>query len=70
MTLETPPSRSPVPRTGEDMGMLTSYVALTALTDQITIEELARVAAALQIQVTRDFAPLWQIDAVIAAAAF
>jgi hypothetical protein len=50
--------------------MLTSYVALTALTDQITIEELARVAAALQTQVTRDFAPLWQINAVIAAAAF
>jgi hypothetical protein len=52
------------------MGMTASYVALTALTDQIRMEELARVAAALQRQVAGDFAPLWHANAVIAAASF
>jgi hypothetical protein len=50
--------------------MLPSYVALTALTDQIRMEELAWVAAALQSQVARDFAPVWHANAVIAAASF
>ncbi len=47
-----------------------SYVALTTLTDRIRMEELACVAAALQTQVTRDFAPHWCATAVIAAAPF
>jgi hypothetical protein len=54
----------------EDKGMLPSYVALTALTDRIRGDELAAVAAALQTQVTRDFAPAWGAPAVVAAVAF
>ncbi len=50
--------------------MLPSYIALTALTDRIRADELAAVAAALQTQVTRDFAPEWGADAVIAAVSF
>jgi hypothetical protein len=50
--------------------MLPTYVALTALTDRIRPEELAAAAAALQTQVTRDFAPEWGANAVIAAVAF
>jgi hypothetical protein len=48
--------------------MIPSYVALIALTDKIRMDELAWVAAALQSQVIRDFAPLWHVTAVIAAA--
>ncbi len=50
--------------------MMPTYVALTALTSQIRVEELTAVAAALQTQVMRDFAPQWGIGAVIAAASF
>jgi hypothetical protein len=50
--------------------MIHSYVALTALTDRIRADELAAVAAALQTQIVRDFAPEWVASAVIAAAAF
>jgi hypothetical protein len=48
--------------------MIPSYIALVALTDKIGEEELDRVAAALQSQVIRDFAPVWHVNAVIAAA--
>jgi hypothetical protein len=51
-------------------GMIHSYVALTALTDCIRSDELAAVAAALQTQVSRDFAPEWGINAVVAAFPF
>jgi hypothetical protein len=50
--------------------MLHSYVALTALTDRIRAEELAAVAAALQTQIVRDFAPEWGVCAVVAAVPF
>jgi hypothetical protein len=50
--------------------MMPSYVALTTLTDRIRMDELARVAAALQTQVIRDFAPHWCASAIIAAAPF
>jgi hypothetical protein len=50
--------------------MLPAYVALTALTDRIRPEQLAVVAAALQTQVTRDFAPEWGAGAVVAAVSF
>jgi hypothetical protein len=50
--------------------MMPSYVALTTLTERIRMEELACVAAALQIQVTRDFAPHWNACAVISAVRF
>jgi hypothetical protein len=50
--------------------MMPSCVALTTLTDRIRMDELMCVAAALQTQVTRDFAPLWGAGAVITAAPF
>jgi hypothetical protein len=50
--------------------MAPAYVALTTLTNRISCEELARVAAALQTQVTRDFAPEWGTGAVVAAMSF
>ncbi len=50
--------------------MMPFYVALTTLTDRIRMDELACVAAALQTQVTRDFAPCWAASAVIAAVPF
>lgn len=42
-------------------------VALTSRTSKVRNAELNRVAAALQKQVTRDFAPLWNIDATVSA---
>jgi hypothetical protein len=50
--------------------MMPAYIALTALTDRLRLEELAWVAAALQTQVTRDFAPEWGAAAIIAAVPF
>jgi hypothetical protein len=50
--------------------MMPAYIALTALTDRLHMEELACVAAALQTQVTRDFAPEWGAAAIIAAVPF
>jgi hypothetical protein len=43
---------------------------LTTLTDRLRIDDLARVAAALQVQVLRDFAPIWRTTAMITAAPF
>ena len=48
--------------------MISTCVALVALTDRVHFEDVARVTAALQIQVTRDFAPVWGASAVIVAA--
>jgi hypothetical protein len=50
--------------------MMPAYIALTALTDRLRMDELACVAAALQTQVTRDFAPEWGANAIIAAVPF
>ncbi|MGD0107240.1 MAG: hypothetical protein ABSC06_24860 [Rhodopila sp.] len=50
--------------------MMLSYIALTALTDRIRADDLASVAAVLQAQVTRDFAPEWGAGAVVAAFSF
>ena len=47
--------------------MLTQYVGLISETDQVTPAELMRVAAALQKQAIRDFAPLWNANAVVSA---
>ena len=43
------------------------HVALVAETDQIDSGQLARVAAALQRQVTGDFGPIWGISATVDA---
>jgi hypothetical protein len=50
--------------------MLPSYIALTTLTDRVRTDELAAVAAVLQTQVTRDFAPEWGAGAVVGAFLF
>jgi hypothetical protein len=50
--------------------MINAYIALTSLTDRIRSDELAAVAAALQTQVLRDFAPEWGAAAVVAAVPF
>jgi len=50
--------------------MLPSYIALTSLTDRIRADDLAIVAAALQTQAVRDFAPEWGVGAVVGAFSF
>ncbi|MFL5253122.1 MAG: hypothetical protein ACJ8AI_09540 [Rhodopila sp.] len=50
--------------------MMPAYIALTALTDRLRMDELACVAAALQTQITRDFASEWGTGAIIAAVPF
>ena len=47
--------------------LLTDYVALVSLTRDVSTRELMKVAAAVQKQVTRDFAPLWGLRATVAA---
>jgi hypothetical protein len=42
-------------------------VALVSETDQITFSDLSRVSAALQKQVTRDVAPIWELEATVDA---
>jgi hypothetical protein len=45
--------------------MLPRHVAVVSQTGEIQAEELARVASAIQKQVTRDFGPLWGINATV-----
>jgi hypothetical protein len=47
--------------------LLTDYVALVSLTRDISTKHLLQVAAAVQKQVTRDFAALWGIRATVNA---
>jgi hypothetical protein len=44
---------------------VSSHIAIVSETTQVTLDELTQVAAALQKQVTRDFGPLWAIDATV-----
>ncbi|MEN3281018.1 MAG: hypothetical protein V7607_2158 [Solirubrobacteraceae bacterium] len=46
---------------------LTEYVAVVSLTREITTRELLLVSAAIQKQVTRDFAPIWGLPATVDA---
>ena len=45
--------------------MLTVHVALVSDTDAVSKQEITRVAAALDKQVTRDFGPLWRVRATV-----
>ena len=45
--------------------MLSSNVALVASSDEVPLSELTTVAAALQVQATRDCGPLWGVSATI-----
>jgi hypothetical protein len=47
--------------------MLNQHIGLVAETDQISVSELTRVAAALQKQVTRDFGQIWSVQADVSA---
>jgi len=47
--------------------MLPVQIALTSLTNQVGMAELARVATALHKQAVRDFGPLWNVDAQVDA---
>jgi hypothetical protein len=47
--------------------MLIRQVALVSETDRISASALTRVGAALQRQVQRDLAPIWQITAAVSA---
>lgn len=47
--------------------MLIRQIALYSKSTKVTVQELARVSAALQKQVTRDFTPIWHIRATVDA---
>lgn len=47
------------------MSALKPNVALVSTSAKVGMDALAVVAAALQKQVTRDFAPIWEIDATV-----
>ena len=49
------------------MTRLLKHVALVSESDQISPNDLMKVASALQKQATRDLAPLWDIDATVNA---
>ena len=43
------------------------HIALVSLTDDVPIRDVLQVAAAVQKQVSRDFAPIWGIEATVDA---
>src|SRR5258707_6231877 len=49
------------------MSALTQNVALVSDTPVIDFSQVSAVAAALQKQVTRDFGPIWEVDATVGA---
>jgi hypothetical protein len=49
------------------MSILTAHVALVSDTPSVTLPQVAAVAAALQKQVTRDFGPIWSVNATVNA---
>lgn len=49
------------------MGTLPHQVALVSDTPSVNFSDISAVAAALQKQATRDFGPLWQINATVSA---
>jgi hypothetical protein len=47
--------------------MLTAHVALVSEESKITMGELTNVAGALSKQIARDFGPIWEVNADVAA---
>jgi hypothetical protein len=45
--------------------MVLRQVALVSQTNAVTPSDLTKVAAALQKQVTRDFGPIWEVEATV-----
>ena len=46
---------------------LTHHIAIVSLTSEVSTRSLLQVTAAIQKQVTRDFAPIWGIPATVDA---
>lgn len=49
------------------MSVLTAHVALVSESPSVSFPDVAQVAAALQKQATRDFGPLWNVNATVDA---
>lgn len=49
------------------MSVLNAHVALVSETSSVSFKRLSSVAAAIQKQVTRDFGPLWSVNATVDA---
>jgi hypothetical protein len=49
------------------MSTLPHHVALVSDTNSVSFADISTVAAALQKQATRDFGPLWQVNATVSA---
>jgi hypothetical protein len=49
------------------MSILTAHVALVSDTPSVTLSQVTAVAAALQKQVSRDFGPIWSVNATVNA---
>ena len=43
------------------------HVALVSITNEVTLAQLAPVSAAIQKQISRDFGPMWNVDATVDA---
>src|SRR5262245_44407312 len=43
------------------------HIALVSLTNDVSLAQLAPVSAAIQKQISRDFSPIWRIDATVDA---
>src|SRR5882757_7809594 len=48
-------------------GPMLLHIALVSLTQDVTLAQLAPVSAAIQKQVSRDFGPLWNVEATVDA---
>jgi hypothetical protein len=49
------------------MSILTAHVALVSDTPSVTLSQVTAVAAALQKQASRDFGPIWSVNATVNA---
>lgn len=47
--------------------MLIKHIALVSESDRVPLADLVQIAAAVQKQVIRDFGPIWEVQATIAA---
>lgn len=45
--------------------MLTQHIALVPETTEVSLDELHQVSAAISMQVTRDFAKIWSVEATV-----
>src|SRR5437867_517493 len=62
---DAPLSEGPFVRLRKEWPMLVRHVALVDEKSRVKSSQLSRVAAAIQKQATRDFAPVWGIQATV-----